>query len=104
MAYAIVGGLAVATALTLVFLPALYVTVNGIREPDEATGGGGIDPAGRSCSPALTDRRRCRSAAASFPSPRLDPIMSAPSEVSRDYADKMLLSALEESACLRALL
>ena len=37
MAYAIVGGLAVATALTLVFLPALYVTVNGIREPDEAT-------------------------------------------------------------------
>jgi Cu/Ag efflux pump CusA len=37
MAYAIVGGLAVATALTLVFLPALYVTVNGIREPYEAT-------------------------------------------------------------------
>jgi len=34
MAYAIVGGLAVATALTLVFLPALYVAVNGIREPD----------------------------------------------------------------------
>ena len=53
MAYAIVGGLAVATALTLVFLPALYVTVNGIREPGEATGGG-LDPAGRSCSPALT--------------------------------------------------
>ena len=43
MAYAIVGGLAVATALTLVFLPALYVTVNGIREPDEATGGGRLD-------------------------------------------------------------
>ena len=38
MAYAIVGGLAVATALTLVFLPALYVTVNGIREPGKATG------------------------------------------------------------------
>ena len=36
MAYAIVGGLAVATALTLVFLPALYVTVNGMREPGEA--------------------------------------------------------------------
>ena len=35
MAYAIVGGLAVATALTLVFLPALYVAVNGIREKDE---------------------------------------------------------------------
>jgi hypothetical protein len=32
MAYAIVGGLAVATVLTLVFLPALYVAVNGIRE------------------------------------------------------------------------
>ena len=38
MAYAIVGGLAVATALTLVFLPALYVAVNGIREPGEAMG------------------------------------------------------------------
>ena len=35
MAYAIVGGLAVATALTLVFLPALYVAVNGIRETGE---------------------------------------------------------------------
>jgi multidrug efflux pump subunit AcrB len=35
MAYAIVGGLAVATALTLVFLPALYVAVNGIREKEE---------------------------------------------------------------------
>ena len=32
MAYAIVGGLAVATVLTLVFLPALYVAVTGIRE------------------------------------------------------------------------
>jgi multidrug efflux pump subunit AcrB len=36
MAYAIVGGLAIATVLTLVFLPALYVAVNGIREKDEA--------------------------------------------------------------------
>ena len=35
MAYAIVGGLAVATVLTLVFLPALYVAVNGIREKTE---------------------------------------------------------------------
>jgi multidrug efflux pump subunit AcrB len=35
MAYAIVGGLAVATALTLVFLPALYVAVNGVREKNE---------------------------------------------------------------------
>jgi multidrug efflux pump subunit AcrB len=36
MAYAIVGGLAVATVLTLVFLPALYVAVNGIRQKVEA--------------------------------------------------------------------
>ena len=35
MAYAIVGGLAVATVLTLVFLPALYVAVNGIQEKSE---------------------------------------------------------------------
>ncbi|MGB8709431.1 MAG: efflux RND transporter permease subunit, partial [Methyloceanibacter sp.] len=35
MAYAIVGGLAIATVLTLVFLPALYVAVNGIREKSE---------------------------------------------------------------------
>jgi multidrug efflux pump subunit AcrB len=35
MAYAIVGGLAIATVLTLVFLPALYVAVNGIREKVE---------------------------------------------------------------------
>jgi multidrug efflux pump len=35
MAYAIVGGLAVATVLTLVFLPALYVAVTGIREKPE---------------------------------------------------------------------
>ena len=37
MAYAIVGGLAVATVLTLVFLPALYVAVNGVRESEEPT-------------------------------------------------------------------
>ncbi len=34
MAYAIMGGLAVATLLTLVFLPALYVTWFRIRKPD----------------------------------------------------------------------
>jgi len=38
MAYAIVGGLAVATMLTLVFLPALYVAVNGTPEKDEPIG------------------------------------------------------------------
>jgi multidrug efflux pump subunit AcrB len=35
MAYAIVGGLAIATVLTLIFLPALYVAVNGVREKAE---------------------------------------------------------------------
>jgi Cu/Ag efflux pump CusA len=33
MAYAIMGGLAVATVLTLVFLPALYVTWFRIKRP-----------------------------------------------------------------------
>jgi hypothetical protein len=33
MAYAIMGGLAVATVLTLVFLPALYVAWFRIKEP-----------------------------------------------------------------------
>jgi len=37
MAYAIIGGLAVATVLTLVFLPALYVAATGIREKGERT-------------------------------------------------------------------
>ena len=36
MTYAIAGGLAVATVPTLVFRPALYVAVNGIREKHEA--------------------------------------------------------------------
>jgi multidrug efflux pump subunit AcrB len=38
MAYAIMGGLAVATALTLVFLPALYVTWFRIEKPDPDAG------------------------------------------------------------------
>jgi Cu/Ag efflux pump CusA len=33
MAYAIMGGLAVATVITLVFLPALYVTWFRVHEP-----------------------------------------------------------------------
>jgi len=33
MAFAIIGGLAVATALTLIFLPALYVAWFRIRQP-----------------------------------------------------------------------
>jgi Cu/Ag efflux pump CusA len=36
MAYAIMGGLAVATLLTLVFLPALYVTWFRIKRPHAA--------------------------------------------------------------------
>ena len=37
MAYAIMGGLAVATLLTLVFLPALYVAWFRIKRPDPET-------------------------------------------------------------------
>jgi multidrug efflux pump subunit AcrB len=33
MAFAIMGGLAVATALTLLFLPALYVAWFRVKEP-----------------------------------------------------------------------
>jgi multidrug efflux pump len=33
MAFAIMGGLLVATVLTLIFLPALYVTWFGVKEP-----------------------------------------------------------------------
>ena len=101
MAYAIVGGLAVATALTLVFLPALYVTVNGIREPGERDGGGGLDPAGGSCSAALTIRRRPQRRP-SFPSTRLDPDHVRNQRSRRDYADSMLLSALEQTHAARA--
>jgi multidrug efflux pump subunit AcrB len=43
MAYAIMGGLAVATLLTLVFLPALYVAWFRIKQPDEAAGSQAID-------------------------------------------------------------
>jgi multidrug efflux pump subunit AcrB len=35
MAFAVIGGLAVATALTLVFLPALYVAWFRVKEPEE---------------------------------------------------------------------
>jgi multidrug efflux pump subunit AcrB len=38
MAYAIMGGLAVATLLTLIFLPALYVTWFGIKRPHPNAG------------------------------------------------------------------
>ena len=39
MAYSIMGGLAVGTALTLVFLPALYVAWFRIKEPSPPGGG-----------------------------------------------------------------
>ena len=38
MAFAIMGGLLVATLLTLVFLPVLYVTVFGTGKPQAAQG------------------------------------------------------------------
>lgn len=44
MAYAVMGGLAVATILTLVFLPALYVTWFGLRAPRSPTGSGDRQP------------------------------------------------------------
>jgi len=49
MAYAVMGGLVVATLLTLVFLPALYVAWFRIQPPAMGT------PA---CPPATTDRQR----------------------------------------------
>jgi hypothetical protein len=54
MAYAIVGGLAVATVLTLVFLPALYVAVNRIRERAEPTPVPALAAARVLHSPSLT--------------------------------------------------
>ena len=46
MAYAIMGGLAVATLLTLVFLPALYVAWFRIKETDpSALGATNVEPA-----------------------------------------------------------
>ena len=60
MAYAIVGGLAVATALTLVFLPALYVAVNGIREKRRSHGGDRMDSGPRFSLPSIDARRRCQ--------------------------------------------
>ena len=38
MAFAMMGGLLVATALTLLFLPALYVTWYRVKEPKPARG------------------------------------------------------------------
>ena len=52
MAYAIMGGLAVATVLTLVFLPALYVAWFRIKKPEpeaaQTMDFGHIEPAGHS--------------------------------------------------------
>ena len=44
MAFAIMGGLLVATLLTLVFLPTLYATVYGARAPARQRGGAGGPP------------------------------------------------------------
>ena len=51
MAYAIMGGLAVATALTLVFLPALYVAWFRISEDSSDARERGVDVQFRSASP-----------------------------------------------------
>jgi multidrug efflux pump subunit AcrB len=45
MAYAMIGGLAAATVLTLVFLPALYVTWFRIQPPQQRYAGGDAQPA-----------------------------------------------------------
>ena len=37
MAFAIMGGLLVATMLTLILLPALYVIFLGVKEPERAS-------------------------------------------------------------------
>ena len=55
MAYAIMGGLAIATALTLVFLPALYVAWFRIKRPDPGAGQNmNIEPLPEIC---LEDRK-----------------------------------------------
>ena len=54
MAYAIIGGLAVATLLTLLFLPALYVAWFRINEP--ARERGAPVPAEGAADPAHWDR------------------------------------------------
>jgi hypothetical protein len=52
MAYAIMGGLAIATVLTLVFLPALYVAWFRIKRPrphdSQTMDPGEFEPPGRS--------------------------------------------------------
>ena len=102
MAYAIVGGLAVATVLTLVFLPALYVAVNGIREKAEPTQ---RRCAGCACDAhARTTALKERTAMPETPPSLLDRFLGSdatmyagPGEITRDYADKMLLAALQEA-------
>jgi multidrug efflux pump subunit AcrB len=47
MAYAVIGGLLVATALTLLFLPALYVAWFRIKEPVREAPAGVIEPTAR---------------------------------------------------------
>ena len=101
MAYAIVGGLAVATVLTLVFLPALYVAVNGIREKAEAS----QCPSRMCCRPWPWHR----STEGDTPMPETVPTLldrflgsdasmyAGPGEITREYVDKMLGAALQEA-------
>ena len=104
MAYAIVGGLAVATVLTLVFLPALYVAVNGIREKAEPKARAGV-PSRMCCRPWLWHR----STEGDTPMPETVPTLldrflgsdatmyAGPGEITREYVDKMLGAALQEA-------
>ena len=46
MAFAVMGGFAAATVLTLLFLPALYVAWFGICEPERARADDACQPAG----------------------------------------------------------
>jgi multidrug efflux pump subunit AcrB len=61
MAYAIMGGLAVATLLTLIFLPALYVTWFRIKKPDSATLAEGLPQVGAKLSEPHSLEAACTS-------------------------------------------
>ena len=77
MAYAIVGGLAVATALTLVFLPSALRHRERDREPGEAPAAVDLIPAINFLLPSIDRQAAVPQRRRLVPSPRLDPIMSA---------------------------
>jgi hypothetical protein len=81
MAYAIMGGLAVATLLTLVFLPALYVTWFRVKRP-------GSEPCRPSQSPAEAATRNQVVA----DSEGVVPALEATPGTSREVADTINVS------------